>query len=74
MTWLEIHGERPEVLAHWRALEAEPRPGTPLPDGNAAGIPLPVAPTGAVAAAAARSPSAAPRRVDALRHRPAGVE
>jgi len=29
------------VLAHWRALEAEPRPGTPLPDGNVAGAPLP---------------------------------
>jgi poly(A) polymerase len=41
MTWLEIHGERPEVLAHWRALEAEPRPGTALPDGNVAGTPLP---------------------------------
>jgi poly(A) polymerase len=25
ITWLEIHGDRPEVVAHWRALVAEPR-------------------------------------------------
>ncbi|MBW8714058.1 MAG: hypothetical protein JF632_08255, partial [Acidobacteria bacterium] len=25
ITWLEIHGERPDVVAHWRALLAEPR-------------------------------------------------
>jgi poly(A) polymerase len=24
LTWLEIHGDRPEVVAHWRALQAEP--------------------------------------------------
>ena len=24
ITWLEIHGEHPEVVAHWRALQAEP--------------------------------------------------
>jgi len=24
LTWLEIHGERPEVVAHWRALQAQP--------------------------------------------------
>ena len=24
LTWLEIHGERPDVLEHWRALQAEP--------------------------------------------------
>lgn len=23
LTWLEIHGDRPEILAHWRALQAE---------------------------------------------------
>jgi hypothetical protein len=23
LTWLEIHGERPDVVAHWRALRAE---------------------------------------------------
>jgi poly(A) polymerase len=23
LTWLEIHGERPDVVAHWRALQAE---------------------------------------------------
>jgi len=25
LTWLEIHGDRPDVVAHWRALLAEPR-------------------------------------------------
>jgi len=25
ITWLEIHGDRPDVIAHWRALLAEPR-------------------------------------------------
>ena len=25
ITWLDIHGNRPEVVAHWRGLQAEPR-------------------------------------------------
>jgi poly(A) polymerase len=25
ITWLEIHGDRPDVVAHWRTLQAEPR-------------------------------------------------
>jgi len=25
ITWLEIHGNQPEVVAHWRGLQAEPR-------------------------------------------------
>ena len=25
LTWLEIHGDRPEVVAHWRALQSEPQ-------------------------------------------------
>ncbi len=25
ITWLEIHGDRPDVIAHWRELQAEPR-------------------------------------------------
>jgi poly(A) polymerase len=25
LTWLEIHGERPDVVQHWRALQMEPR-------------------------------------------------
>jgi len=25
LTWLEVHGNRPEVVAHWRDLQAEPR-------------------------------------------------
>ena len=34
LTWLEIHGERPDVVEHWRGLQAEPQPGAPVPDGN----------------------------------------
>jgi tRNA nucleotidyltransferase/poly(A) polymerase len=29
LTWLEIHGERPDIVLHWRSLQAEPGPGTP---------------------------------------------
>jgi poly(A) polymerase len=25
VTWLDIHGDRPDVVAHWRELQAEPR-------------------------------------------------
>jgi poly(A) polymerase len=41
LTWLEIHGGRPDVVEHWRALRSEPGPGTPLPDGNVANTPMP---------------------------------
>jgi hypothetical protein len=35
LTWLEIHGGRPDVLQHWRSLQAEPGPGhVPEVDGN----------------------------------------
>jgi poly(A) polymerase len=34
LTWLEIHGGRPDVVQHWRAMQAEPLPGTPVADGN----------------------------------------
>jgi len=27
LTWLEIHGGRPDLLQHWRSLQAEPGPG-----------------------------------------------
>jgi poly(A) polymerase len=37
LAWLEIHGERPEVLAHWRSMQAEPMAGTPLPEGASPG-------------------------------------
>ena len=67
LTWLEIHGERPEVLAHWRGLQAEPMPGTPVPDGTrrhgspAGRSPLRAQPprrrSGAVAAGGPRPPS-----------------
>ena len=29
VTWLEIHGERPDVVDHWRQLHAESAPGVP---------------------------------------------
>jgi poly(A) polymerase len=32
LTWLEIHGERPDLVQHWRSLQAEPGPGTPSGD------------------------------------------
>ena len=41
LTWLEIHGGRPDVLEHWRALQAEPGPGAAAPDGNLATPPMP---------------------------------
>ncbi|HEX6464663.1 MAG TPA: hypothetical protein VFZ98_09430, partial [Vicinamibacterales bacterium] len=31
LTWLEIHGERPDIVLHWRSLQAEPGPGAPAP-------------------------------------------
>jgi poly(A) polymerase len=35
LTWLEIHGGRPDVVQHWRSLQAEPGPGHPPEvDGN----------------------------------------
>lgn len=37
LTWLEIHGDRPEVFAHWRTLQAQPAAGTPAPEGDTAG-------------------------------------
>jgi poly(A) polymerase len=61
LTWLEIHGERPEVLAHWRALQAEPMPGTPLPEGNSPGGPMPPLQRRRRRRRRRRSPSAAPR-------------
>jgi poly(A) polymerase len=34
LTWLEIHGGRPDILQHWRSLQAEPGPGhVPEVDG-----------------------------------------
>ena len=35
ITWLEIHGDRPDAVAYWRALQAEPVAG---PDGTEAPI------------------------------------
>lgn len=46
LTWLEIHGERPEVVAYWRALQAEaaanPQHQPVLETAADAGAPLPV--------------------------------
>jgi poly(A) polymerase len=36
LTWLEIHGDRPDVVAHWRALQAEPREHVHVSDDESA--------------------------------------
>jgi poly(A) polymerase len=60
LTWLEIHGERPEVVQHWRALQLEPQPGTPAVDGNAF-APVPPHQRRRRRRRRRRTPSAAPR-------------
>jgi hypothetical protein len=37
LTWLEIHGERPDLVQHWRSLQAEPGSGAPHADGSREG-------------------------------------
>jgi poly(A) polymerase len=39
LTWLEIHGNRPEVVEHWRALQAQPGPGDPADVAPGAAVP-----------------------------------
>jgi len=39
LVWLEIHGGRPDVVEHWRALQTEPGPGTPAEAADAAAPP-----------------------------------
>ena len=43
ITWLEIHGDRPEVVAHWRGIQAEPRehPHTGSEENGATITPFP---------------------------------
>jgi poly(A) polymerase len=43
ITWLEIHGDRPEVVAHWRGLQAEPgeHPQTGSEENGATITPFP---------------------------------
>lgn len=64
LTWLEIHGNRPDVVQHWRALQTEPQAGMPdvlLADGNMAGPLLPPTHRRRRRRRRRRSPSAAPR-------------
>jgi poly(A) polymerase len=62
LTWLEIHAECPEVLAHWRSMQAEPMPGTPLPEGvNPGNTLLPPSQRRRRRRRRQRSPSGAPR-------------
>jgi poly(A) polymerase len=42
LIWLEIHGNRPDVVEHWRALQAEPMSSTPALDGNVTPVALPM--------------------------------
>jgi poly(A) polymerase len=37
LTWLEIHGDRPDVLAHWRELQAEVHPAHAAVEPRTAG-------------------------------------
>jgi poly(A) polymerase len=41
ITWLEIHGDRPDVVAHWRALQAEPRDHAHAESDEASAPPIP---------------------------------
>jgi poly(A) polymerase len=41
ITWLDIHGERPDAVEHWRALQAEPREHAQAADAAAAHTPYP---------------------------------
>jgi poly(A) polymerase len=41
ITWLDIHGERPDAVEHWRALQAEPREHAQPADAAAAHTPYP---------------------------------
>ena len=36
LTWLEIHGERPDIVHHWRSLQTEPPAGFAAPGGRPA--------------------------------------
>ena len=40
LTWLEIHGGRPDVVEHWRALQLQPGPGAaPIESGPTGALP-----------------------------------
>ena len=38
LTWLEVHGNRPDILEHWRTLRSQPQAAAPV-DGNTAAAP-----------------------------------
>jgi poly(A) polymerase len=39
VTWMEIHGDRPDIVAHWRTLQAQGVPSSPQPHEQAADRP-----------------------------------
>lgn len=41
ITWLDIHGDRPDVVAHWQALQVEPREHPQTESGDAAAVVTP---------------------------------
>jgi poly(A) polymerase len=43
ITWLDVHGERPDAVAHWRALQAEPHdlPHAPFDEPGGSHSPYP---------------------------------
>ncbi len=37
ITWLEVHGDRPDMVEHWRALKAQGAPAAPAAPGDHGG-------------------------------------
>jgi poly(A) polymerase len=60
LTWMEIHAGRPDIVQHWRSLQAEPAPGAPA-DGNRAVEPAGPLPRRRRRRRRRRYPSAAPQ-------------
>jgi hypothetical protein len=40
LTWLEIHGDTPELVEHWKAILSEGAPATEAPAESAEGPPV----------------------------------
>jgi len=60
LTWLEIHGQKPDVLEHWRSQQAQPASATAVPDAENVGNLAPF-PRRRRRRRRRRTPSAAPR-------------
>src|SRR4051812_25990726 len=60
LTWLEIHGQKPDVLEHWRSQQAQPASAAAVPDAENVGNVAPF-PRRRRRRRRRRTPSAAPR-------------